>query len=115
MIKIGVKHLLLGAGIVSATAMLVVGCDNRGQPTTGSGPAATMGTTIDDSVITAKVKSDLLADPRVKGLDAKVETYNGVVQLSGFVDSQAQMDRAIEVARAVNGVNGVENKMNIKK
>jgi hyperosmotically inducible periplasmic protein len=74
-----------------------------------------VGTRIDDSVITAKVKSELLADPAVKGLDAKVETYNGIVQLSGFVDSQAQMDRAIEIARAVNGVNGVENKMNIKK
>lgn len=115
MIKVGVKNLLLGAGLISVTVMLVVGCDNRGQPTTGPGPAATMGRTIDDSVITTKVKSELLADPGVKGLDAKVETYKGVVQISGFVDSQAQMDRAIEIARSVHGVNGVENKMNIKK
>jgi hyperosmotically inducible periplasmic protein len=115
MMKVGNGRIFLGAWLLSATVAFMVGCDNRGPTTAGSGPAATMGTTIDDSVITARVKSELLADPVVKGLDAKVETYKGTVQLSGFVDSQAQMDRAIEIARSVQGVNGVENKMNIKK
>ncbi len=92
------------------------GCDNRQQTATGNAtPNATVGGAIDDSVITTKVKSALLADPTVKGLDSKVETHKRVVQLSGFVDNQAQLDRAIQVARAVEGVNDVENKMTVKK
>ena len=68
-----------------------------------------------DSIITTKIKSGLLADPIVKGLDPKVETHKGTVQLSGFVEDQAQMDRVIEIARAVDGVKNVENKMSVKK
>ena len=63
-----------------------------------------MGTDIDDSTITTKVKSALLADADVKSFDIKVETRKGEVQLSGFVDNQAQIDRAIAVAKGVEGV-----------
>lgn len=108
------KHLL-GIGVLSATVFFMVGCDNRGQTAANSAPGTTVGTTIDDSVITTKIRSGLLADPLVKGLDPKVETHKGTVQLSGFVENQAQMNRAIEIARAVNGVGNVENKMTIKK
>ncbi len=58
----------------------------------------TVGTEIDDSVITTKAKSALLKDTGLESCDIKVETHKGEVQLSGFVDSQAQMDRAIAVA-----------------
>ena len=64
---------------------------------------------------TAVLNAGLLADPAVKGLDPKVETHKGIVQLSGFVENQAQMERAIEIARAVDGVKSVENKMTVKK
>ena len=73
-----------------------------------------MGTTIDDSVVTARVKSALLADPDVKSFGFKVETRKGEVQLSGFVDNQAQIDHAIAVARAVEGVKSVDNKVSVK-
>jgi hyperosmotically inducible protein len=73
-----------------------------------------MGTDVSDSAITASVKSALLADAVVKGLDVQVETRKGTVQLSGFVDSQAQIDQAEVLTRAVSGVNYVENGITLK-
>lgn len=73
-----------------------------------------VGEALDDATITAKVKAALLQAPDVKGLDVKVETDKAVVQLSGFVASQAQIDRAVEVAKGVRGVREVQNKMSVK-
>jgi osmotically-inducible protein OsmY len=75
----------------------------------------TVGEKIDDTVITAKVKADLLADPTVTGTDIKVETRNGEVDLSGVVDSQAQIDRAVELARGVEGAVNVVNHLTVKQ
>ena len=69
---------------------------------------------IDDQAITAQVKTALLNDPEVKGLQVKVETYNGVVQLSGFVDNPSQIPRATEVAKGVKGVKSVKNDLNLR-
>jgi hyperosmotically inducible protein len=69
---------------------------------------------VSDSWITSKVKSALLADPMVSGLDVQVETYKGIVQLSGFVSSQEQADEAVKVTRSIKGVKGVENRMTIR-
>jgi hyperosmotically inducible periplasmic protein len=106
------KFLALGVTLAAATAFLASGC-NREQP---APPAAktTVGTEIDDTVVTTKVKSALLADAEVKSFDLKVETRKGAVQLSGFVDNQAQIDRAIATTRAVEGVTGVENAITLK-
>lgn len=76
---------------------------------------ATVGNTIDDSVLTARVKSALLSDPDVKSSDIAVVTRKGQVQLSGYVDSQKQISRAIDVTRSVEGVQSVGNEMSIKK
>src|SRR5437667_12867481 len=57
-----------------------------------------------DAEITAKIKADLYKDKLVKGTEVNVTTMQGVVQLSGFVDSQAAKDRAGELARNVKGV-----------
>lgn len=62
-----------------------------------------------DATITAKIKADLYKDPIVKGTEVTVTTLNGVVQLSGFVDSQQAKDRAGEIARSVSGVTDVHN------
>jgi len=79
-------------------------------PTSGT----TIGTEIDDSVVTTSVKSAFLADADVKSFDLKVETRKGEVQLSGFVDNQGQIDRAVTVARGVSGVKGIDNKLQLK-
>lgn len=74
-----------------------------------------VGNKIDDAVVTAKVKSALLGDSAVKSLDITVVTSKGDVQLSGFVDSDMQIQRATEVARKIEGVEKVTNQMSIKK
>ncbi|MBN9133246.1 MAG: BON domain-containing protein [Nitrosospira multiformis] len=74
----------------------------------------TIGTDIDDTAITTKVKTALLADDHVKGLDIKVETRKGKVQLSGYVDSQAQIDQAVAITKGIKGVKNVDNKMMVK-
>jgi hypothetical protein len=69
---------------------------------------------IDDAVITSKVKAAFAADPQVKATEVKVTTFKGVVQLSGFVDSRASAERAVQLAREVKGVKDVVNNMVIK-
>lgn len=69
---------------------------------------------IDDSVITGKVKTEIFNDDSLKSSEINVETFKGVVQLSGFVNSQADINRAVEVSRRVKGVTGVRNDMRVK-
>jgi hyperosmotically inducible protein len=75
----------------------------------------TSGEAMDDSSLTAKVKSALIDDPSTKAGDIKVETRAGVVQLSGFVGNQAAKDAATKVAQSVKGVKSVQNGLTIKK
>jgi osmotically-inducible protein OsmY len=69
---------------------------------------------IDDSVITTKVKAAVLNEPTLKSSEVNVETYKGVVQLSGFVNSEADITKAADVARSVKGVTSVKNDMHLK-
>ena len=69
---------------------------------------------VDDSVITAKVKTAILEEPRLKSAEINVETFKGRVQLSGFVSSRANIDRAVQVAQGVTGVSSVGNEMRLK-
>lgn len=69
---------------------------------------------IDDTMITSKVKAAFAADPQVKATEVKVETFKGTVQLSGFVDSRASAEKAVELARQVKGVKAVKNDTVIK-
>jgi hyperosmotically inducible protein len=85
--------------------------DNNLQVQTESRSA---GEAIDDSVITAKVKAALIANKDVKAHEVNVETREGVVQLSGFVDNATARNTATEVARGVNGVKDVQNDLQIK-
>ena len=63
---------------------------------------------VEDSWITTKVKADLLVDEQTKGLDINVSTTNGVVTLAGRLDSRAQVDKAVSIARAIKGVTSVD-------
>lgn len=90
----------------------------RSSGATGSSGANASGSAeraIDDSVITTKAKSALLADTTVKGTDINVETNRGVVSLSGMVDNDRQRDRAASIVRGIDGVKSVENKMTVKQ
>lgn len=85
--------------------------------TVGCGSTETkpsLGETIDDSVITSKVKARFLEDKETSVLDIKVETFKGIVQLSGFVSTRAEADRAVALAQGVTGVQSVKNDMRLK-
>lgn len=69
---------------------------------------------IDDSVITAKVKTAIFNDPDLKVMEISVETFRGEVQLSGFVSSRAAADQAVALAKDVGGVTSVKNDMRIR-
>ncbi|MDD5248531.1 MAG: BON domain-containing protein [Rhodocyclaceae bacterium] len=87
--------------------------------TTMAGCAATAtqestGQYIDDSTITTKVKAAIFDEPSLKSTEIGVETFKGVVQLSGFVSSQAEINKAVMVARDVKGVAAVKNDLRVK-
>ena len=69
---------------------------------------------IDDAVITTKVKAALFNDPDLSAAEINVETYNGEVQLSGFVSTQSQINQAVQVAKKVEGVRKVKNSLLVK-
>jgi hyperosmotically inducible protein len=90
--------------------------ESSGSSQSGSG--SSMGRTeraVDDSVITTKAKSALLADTTVKGSEIHVETNKGIVTLSGAVDNERQRARAASIVRGIDGVKSVENKMTVKQ
>jgi osmotically-inducible protein OsmY len=68
----------------------------------------------DDTVVTTKVKTAILNEPSLKSAEINVETFKGVVQLSGFVNSQVDINKAVEVVSRVNGVKSVKNDMRVK-
>lgn len=69
---------------------------------------------MDDTVITTKVKAAIFNEPSLKVSEINVETFKGVVQLSGFVSSQADINKAVAVARGIQGVRSVKNDMRVK-
>jgi osmotically-inducible protein OsmY len=87
--------------------MAIAGC-------AGSKVSESTGEYFDDSMVTAKVKSAILADSRLKMMDIKVITFKGAVQLSGFVDSADVATRAVQVVRTVKGVKVVNNSLVVK-
>lgn len=113
--KTRTSRLLLGTALTAIATTLLIGCNRAPEsaPVTQVVPT-TVGTQVDDTVITSRVKSALLADPAIKSFDLQVETRKGTVQLSGFVDSQAQIDQALAVTRSVAGVTEVENGVSLK-
>ena len=69
---------------------------------------------VDDSVITTKVKSLLAEDDFLKSFKISVESFKGTVQLSGFVNSQRAVDKAVEITRSVKGVKSIKNDLIVK-
>ena len=69
---------------------------------------------IEDSIITTKVKAAVLNEPTLKSAEINVETFKGVVQMSGFVNSKADINKAVDLARMVKGVTAVKNDMHVK-
>jgi osmotically-inducible protein OsmY len=97
----------LSGFFIVALMLSALGCGSTSQK-------SSTGEYIDDSVITTKVKTAIFNEPSLKVNQITVETYKNVVQLSGFVDSSASMDKAVAVARSVQGVSSVKNDMRLR-
>lgn len=98
---------LATAAFVAITLVSVVGCASTAKQE-GTGEY------MDDSLITTKVKAAILNESSLKVAEINVETFKGVVQLSGFVSNQADINKAVEVAGKVKGVKSVKNDMRVK-
>lgn len=108
--KTTVKYLVICLWISSmAVTTLTTGCTHNKETRRSTGQY------LDDQTITARVKSALFADPNVSGFQVNVDTYQGVVSLSGFVDTAAQKAKAEDVARQVSGVRQVQNNLSIRE
>ncbi|CAN7481818.1 BON domain-containing protein [Massilia sp. LjRoot122] len=103
-----IAQRLVTATFAAAVALTAVGCASS-NPT-----AKTAGEYVDDAVITTKVKAAFAADPTVKATEVNVETFKGDVQLSGFVAEPRDAQRAVEIARGVQGVSSVKNDIRVK-
>ena len=103
--QLKVKTMLVVFSVACAFAFSACASDPHGR---------TMGTTVDDAVITSSVKSSLIADDLVDAFEIEVDTYRNTVMLSGFVETQNQIERAVEIAKKTEGVEKVVNKLAIK-
>jgi osmotically-inducible protein OsmY len=97
----------LATMLFAASLIAVAGCAST---STKEGT----GEYIDDSVITTKVKAAIFNEPMLKSTEINVETFKGEVQLSGFVASPANGNKAVEVARGIKGVKSVKNDIRVK-
>ena len=103
-----IAHKTLIAAAIAVTLLTSAGCAvSRGQQTAGA--------YVDDSVITASVKTGMLEDDRVAGTSITVETLNGTVMLSGFAKSEAERTAAESIAKNVDGVKVVKNEIAIRR
>ena len=98
------KTLSLSAAIM----VVLAGC-------AGNATERSTGQYVDDKTISTKVKTALINDEQVKARNIDVETYKGVVALSGFVDSSSEADRAVTLARKVDGVQSVKNDLHVRQ
>lgn len=105
-------RLLILAAFALPAFVSVSGC----KTTSTSTPAATAqgGTATDDAALAARVKQALAADPGLKSLPMSVATFRGVVQLSGYADSEVQIQKALAVTRSVPGVQSVSNDLHLR-
>lgn len=92
---------------IAASMLFAIGCASTST-------RESTGQYIDDTTITAKVKAAIFNEPSLKVAQINVETYKAVVQLSGFVNTSADISTAASVARSVNGVVSVKNDIRLK-
>jgi osmotically-inducible protein OsmY len=97
----------LSAFFIAVTLITAAGCASTKT-------SEATGEYVDDSVITSKVKAAIVHEPTLSSAEINVETFKGVVQLSGFVNSSADITKAVALARSVGGVKSVKNDMRLK-
>jgi hyperosmotically inducible protein len=106
---------MVGSVAAAVAAALALGACTQEQQqqakTEGRQATAQASAAVDDAALTTKVKAALLADDQVKGTQINVDSSSGTVRLTGTVDTQAQVQRAVEIAKGVQGVRSVDNNL----
>jgi len=126
------KSTAMLAAAIAAIALTTAGCNRQSADTTGRATSDKMATTtdrtatttnqaakatgaaVDDTAITTKVKSAVLAEPGLKSLQINVDTKDAVVTLSGTVDTPELKSRAVQIAQGVQGVKSVNDNLSVK-
>ncbi|CAN5880366.1 hypothetical protein BH11PSE8_BH11PSE8_27940 [soil metagenome] len=108
-----VTRLALSAAL--ALALLGAGCNKPAESPLSASPSATPAANVVDVDVTTNVRTALLQDALLKGFDIEVITVKGDVRLIGVLDSQAQIDTALKVARAADGVHSIHDELTLKK
>jgi osmotically-inducible protein OsmY len=104
-------RLLIVAALALPAFALINGCKSTQTRPSATAPAEIA---TDDAALAARVKQALVADPGLRSLPMSVATFRGVVQLSGFVDSEAQIQKALAITRGVPGVQSVSNDLQLR-
>ena len=108
--RYGKGRLLIVTAFALSASVFINGCQSSATPAvTAPGQIAT-----DDAALAARVKQALVADSGLRSLPISVATYRGVVQLSGYVDSEVQMQKALAVTRGVPGVQSLSNDLHLR-
>lgn len=95
------------AVLIILSALSLAGCAAKDKQ-------QTVGAYIDDSTITMQVKAEIFDDPGLRFSEINVETFDGIVQLSGFVSTQLEINKAMQMTRNIQGVKSVKNDMELK-
>jgi hyperosmotically inducible periplasmic protein len=108
------SRFLIVAALALAAFAFIAGC--KSTPATSANANANAGSEVatDDAALAARVKAAIVADPELRVLPMSVATYRGVVQLSGYVESEGQIQKALAVARGVPGVQSVSNELHLR-
>ena len=93
----------------------VCGCSKPAEVPAGSSAPASVDINLSDGDVSERVKTALLQSDSLKGMDITVVTTKGDVRLTGILDSQPQVDEAIRIARAIEGVHSIHHELTIKK
>ncbi|CAG0953431.1 Osmotically-inducible protein Y [Methylophilaceae bacterium] len=101
------KPFRISVFFAACAMVLMVGCASTAKQ-------SSTGEYIDDSAITTKVKAAIFNEPTLKSAEINVETFKGEVQLSGFVSSQPDIDKAVSITKSIKGVSSVKNDMRLK-
>jgi osmotically-inducible protein OsmY len=96
------------------TALLMTGALISLSACAASETKESTGQYVDNSILTAKVKTAIFNEPTLKSSEITVESFKGEVQLSGFVSSIEQTNKAVEIAKTISGVTSVKNDMRVK-
>jgi osmotically-inducible protein OsmY len=107
------RALLAALAVLSAVALSA--CNKPPEVSAASPAASSVADNVSDTDVTEHVKTALLGSQSLKGIDISVVTLKGDVRLTGMVDSQAQIDEAIRIARAADGAHAIHDELTIRK